>query len=254
MARSKAAAERIARRNKARAERYAQLVADEERKAVPEKFQHERKLPPLTPKTENQRLLIEWLSDSDQIFILGPAGTGKTFITATHAADRLRIGKTDHLVLTRPNVEAGRPIGFRPGTMEEKMAEWFAEVLGILRKRMGTGAFDCAMRDKKIEIVPFETMRGRSWSNAIILLDEAQNTTVHEMKMFLTRQGEGSQVIVNGDLTQDDLNGSDSGLNWAVEMVEKYDLDASIIEFGLQDIVRSGPCSEWVKVIYKEGV
>jgi phosphate starvation-inducible PhoH-like protein len=245
MARSSKAAERLALRNERRAARYTALVTETPRP--------DRVPPPIKPKTENQASLIDSLQNAQQVFILGPAGTGKTFLAATHAADRLLKRQIDQIVLTRPNVEAGRPIGFRPGTMEEKMAEWFAEVLAVLRKRMGTGAFDCAVKDKKIEMVPFETMRGRSWNSAVILLDEAQNTTIHEMKMFLTRQGEGSQVIVNGDTTQDDLGGDSNGLDWACDMVEKYNMDAHIIEFDLEDIVRSGPCAEWVKAIYKEG-
>jgi phosphate starvation-inducible PhoH-like protein len=210
-----------------------------------EKFEQERKLPPLQPKSENQAQYLRALASEDQIVVLGPAGTGKTFLAGSHAADQLRNRKRSKIILTRPNVPGGRSIGFFPGTLEEKIAPWVVPLTETIKGRMGAGAFDVALKKGDIEIVPFEVMRGRTFKDCIVILDEAQNTTPAEIKMFLTRVGEDCQVIVNGDVSQTDLKET-SGLRTAIHLIKSLSLPIPIVEFTKEDIVRSGICAMWV--------
>jgi phosphate starvation-inducible PhoH-like protein len=214
-------------------------------------IENKPKKPPLLPKTERQEDYIDAIKDFQQVIVLGPAGTGKTFIAATVAADLYELGKIDKIILTRPNVAAGKSIGFFPGSLEEKMAPWMAPVIDVLSNRMEKGAFETAYKSGNIEVVPFETMRGRSFNNAFVILDEAQNTSPHEMKMFLTRIGENCKVIINGDIMQSDLNES-SGLSKAIHMAKKYMLPVPVIEFDVDDIVRSDLCRAWIIAWMKE--
>lgn len=207
--------------------------------------------PPLLPKTSRQADYISAIGEAQQVVVLGPAGTGKTYIAATIAADMYELGRIDKIILTRPNVAAGKSIGFFPGTLEDKMAPWMAPILDVLNNRMEKGAMDTAMKNGNIEIVPFETMRGRSFNNAFVILDEAQNTSPHEMKMFLTRVGENCKVIINGDIMQSDLNES-SGLSKSIHMIKKYMLPIPVIEFQIEDIVRSDLCKQWIIAWMKE--
>lgn len=209
------------------------------------------KKPPLFPKTERQADYIKAVTEFQQVVVLGPAGTGKTYIAATIAADLYELGKIDRIILTRPNVSAGKSIGFFPGTLEEKMAPWMAPVIDVLNKRMEKGAYETAVKNGNIEVVPFETMRGRSFNDAFVILDEAQNTSPHEMKMFLTRVGENCKVIINGDIMQSDLHES-SGLSKAIHMAKKYMLPVPVIEFEVGDIVRSELCKAWIVAFMKE--
>ena len=213
------------------------------------KFKTER--PRLLPKTENQARYIEALRSADQVVVLGPAGTGKTFISSTYAADLYLDGVINTIVLTRPNVAAGKSLGFFPGTLEEKMAPWMAPVIDVLQKRMTEGVFETAVKNGNLQIVPFETMRGRSFNDAFVILDEAQNTTPHEMKMFLTRVGENCKVVVNGDIMQSDLS-EGSGLSKAIHLIKKHMMPVPVIEFTLDDVVRSDLCKLWIEAWMKE--
>jgi phosphate starvation-inducible PhoH-like protein len=210
------------------------------------KFLEEDKGPaPLLPRTDNQRLLMDAISSKDLVVTTGFAGTGKTYVSTTMAADAYHKGTVDKIILTRPNVESGRSIGFRPGTMEEKMAEWMAEQLGILKARLGPGAVEVAFKKGNFEIVPFETMRGRSFKDAFVLLDEAENITPHEMAMFTTRLGENTKTVVNGDVRQTDLKGA-NGLKALVDLIRTYGMDVPVVEFGISDIVRSDLCKQFI--------
>lgn len=211
----------------------------------------EIKKPPLLPQTERQAEYMKAIAHAQQVIVLGPAGTGKTFIAATMAADLYATKRIDKIILTRPNVAAGRSIGFFPGSLEEKMAPWMAPVIDVLNKRLDKAVIDIALRNGNIEIIPFETMRGRSFSDAFVILDEAQNTTVAEMKMFLTRVGENCRVVMNGDIQQSDLNET-SGLRKAIHMAKKHMLPVPVIEFDVEDVVRSGLCKMWIKAWIEE--
>jgi len=210
------------------------------------KFDHERALPPIKALTATQADYLAALRTSPQVVVMGPAGTGKTWIAATHAADLYRKHAISKIILTRPNVPSGRTLGAFPGTLEEKFAPWAAPVTDAIKARMGAAAFDIAVKHNDIELVPFEVMRGRSWNDAFVLLDEAQNTTPAEIKTFLTRIGENCTVVVNGDVSQCDLKES-SGLSTVLHLVKSKMLPVPIIELTFADIVRSETCAMWVR-------
>jgi phosphate starvation-inducible PhoH-like protein len=183
----------------------------------------------------------------------GPAGTGKTFVTTMYAAQEFVRGRYDKIVITRPNKGTGESLGFYPGSIIEKMSPWLAETISIIKEVMSPAAYDIALADGLIEIVPFEIVRGRSFRNTIILLTEAQNTTIVEMKAFVTRTGEDSKVIIDGDILQSDI-GPENGLVWALEMVERnkpLSELSGVVKFNSDDCVRSGLCAAWVAAIEK---
>ena len=210
------------------------------------KFGVERILPPIRALNPTQATYLEALKSSPQVIVLGPAGTGKTWIAATHAADLYRKGQISKIILTRPNVPCGRSLGYFPGSLHDKFAPWTTPLVETIRERMGTAAYDIAVKNGDIEIVPFEVMRGRSWKNAFVLLDEAQNTTEPEIKMFLTRVGENCAMVINGDVSQCDL-GVTSGLRIVLNLIRSRDLPVPVVEFTTDDIVRSGICAMWVR-------
>ena len=207
----------------------------------------------LLPKTDKQREYIEALRKAPQVIVMGPAGTGKTWCAATKAAQLYEAGIVDRIILTRPNVASGRSLGFFPGTLEEKMGPWCVPFMDVLEKHLGKEAVACAIKNGNVQVVPFEVIRGRTFDNAFVLLDEAQNTTIQEIKAFLTRIGENTQVVVNGDIAQSDLR-VESGLKRIIDLIRKQGLPVPIIEFGLDDIVRSDICAMWVRALYKEGL
>jgi phosphate starvation-inducible PhoH-like protein len=210
------------------------------------KFETERILPPIKPLNPTQATYLDALRFSPQVIVLGPAGTGKTWIAATHAADLLRSGSIEKIILTRPNVPCGRSLGYFPGSMEDKFAPWAVPVSEAIKDRIGKAAYEIALKRGNIELVPFEVMRGRSWKNAFVLLDEAQNATPAEIKMFLTRIGEDCTVVINGDVSQCDLDHG-SGLSTVLHLIKSQTLSVPVVEFGRDDIVRSGICAMWVR-------
>jgi phosphate starvation-inducible PhoH-like protein len=207
----------------------------------------------LTPKTTRQKEFIEALTDSTQVFVLGPAGTGKTYITATVAADQYTTKSIDKIVITRPHVAVGKDLGYLPGSLEEKTYPWALPVLDVLIKHLGKGAVETGIKSGNIEMAPLALMRGRSFENAFIIVDETQNITTHELKMLLTRVGENSTIVLNGDVQQSDLKEAD-GLSKVIHLAKKHLLPVSVIEFGVDDIVRSDICAQWVRVFMKENL
>jgi phosphate starvation-inducible protein PhoH and related proteins len=216
------------------------------------KFQSERSPSPIVPINEKQSAYLDALKSSAQVAVLGPAGTGKTWIAATYAADLYRQRRIDKIILTRPNVPSGRSLGFFPGGLNEKFAPWVAPVVEAIVERIGRAAYDIAVKNDDIQLVPFEVMRGRSWKDAFILLDEAQNATPTEMKTFLTRVGENCTVVINGDVSQCDLRES-SGLTTVLHLIKAQGLPVPVIEFTRDDIVRSGQCAMWVAAFAEAG-
>ena len=217
------------------------------------KFRASRALPPIKPQTARQGEYLANLRSSSQIVVIGPAGTGKTWIAATYAADLYRSGQIAKIILTRPNVPCGRSLGFFPGTLEDKFAPWAVPIAEAIKDRIGKACYEIALKNGDIEMVPFEVMRGRTWKNAFVLLDEAQNTTALEMKMFLTRIGEDCITVINGDINQCDLDAS-SGLRKALDLIAERDLPIPVIEFTIDDIVRSGLCGMWVRAFEENHV
>ncbi len=207
----------------------------------------------IVPRTDNQGLLITALKQSSQVFILGPAGTGKTYVTATYAADQYTLKEIDKIVITRPHVAVGKELGFLKGDLTEKTMPWALPVLDVLEKHLGKGTVETGIKNGNIEMAPLALMRGRSFDSAFIIVDEAQNITTHELKMLLTRVGEGSTIVLNGDAQQSDLKEAD-GLSRVIHLAKKHMLPVPIVEFGVDDIVRSDICAEWVKVFMKENL
>lgn len=207
----------------------------------------------LVPKTDKQKELIQALQESNQVFILGPAGTGKTYVTATYAADLYTLKEIDKIVITRPHVAVGKELGFLKGDLHEKTMPWALPVLDVLEKHLGKGTVETGIKNGNIEMAPLALMRGRSFDNAFIIVDETQNITTHELKMLLTRVGEGTTIVLNGDIQQSDLKEAD-GLSKVIHLAKKHQLPVPIIEFGLEDIIRSDICAQWVRVFMEEGL
>lgn len=207
----------------------------------------------ILPKTDKQGELITAIRESEQVFVVGPAGTGKTYVTATLAADQYTLKEIDRIIITRPMISVGKDIGILPGDLSEKVAPWALPVLDVLTKHLGRGAVDTGIKNGNIEVAPLALMRGRSFDDAFIICDEAQNITTHELKMLLTRVGEGSTIVLNGDVQQTDLKEGD-GLSKIIQLAKKHILPIPIVEFSMDDIVRSGICAQWVKVFYKENI
>lgn len=193
---------------------------------------------PVRPKTAGQKKYIEAIKNNDIVFGIGPAGTGKTYLAMAMAITAFKNGEVDRLVLTRPAVEAGEKLGFLPGDLQDKVDPYLRPLYDALYEIMGAEAFTHNMEKGLIEVAPLAYMRGRTLESAYIILDEAQNTTPEQMKMFLTRFGEGSKIIVTGDTTQIDLpEGKKSGLK-EVQHILNHINGIEFIYFDEHDVVR----------------
>jgi len=207
----------------------------------------------LLPKNDNQGLYIKALAEYNQVIVLGPAGTGKTYIAATKAANLYLKKGIDKIIVTRPHVAVGQGLGFLKGGLDEKTMPWALPVLDVLEKHLGKGVVETGIKNGNIEMAPMALMRGRSFDNAFIIVDEAQNITTHEIKMLLTRVGENSTIVLNGDIQQSDIK-EQSGISKIVHLAKKYQIPAPVIEFGVDDIVRSDICKMWITAFLKEGL
>jgi phosphate starvation-inducible protein PhoH and related proteins len=194
---------------------------------------------PLEPRTDKQGLYMRAIASHDVIFALGPAGTGKTYIPCAMAAQELMARRISKIIVTRPAVEAGgEKLGFLPGELEEKYEPYIAPVRKALTERMGKGHFEACLKDGKIEPYPLGFMRGETFEDAWVILDEAQNVTPELMKMFLTRIGENCKVIICGDTDQVDIEGM-AGLIDAQQRTAWSERFATV-EFDESECVRSG--------------
>lgn len=207
----------------------------------------------LEPRNDNQALHIQALQESSQVIVVGPAGVGKTYITATHAANLYNRKEIDKIIITRPHVPVGPGLGYLKGSLEEKTLPWALPVLDVFERHMGIGKVETAIKNKNIEVVPLALIRGRSFDNAFIICDEAQNMNIVEMKALLTRVGEDSQIILDGDIQQSDIK-EQSGLKKIVHLAKKYSLTVPVIEYTIDDVVRSDICKQWIKVFVEEGL
>jgi len=192
----------------------------------------------ILPRSKGQRRYLEALSKSELTFGLGPAGTGKTYLAVGMAVSMLTSGKIDRIVLSRPAVEAGERLGFLPGAMRDKIDPYLRPLYDALYDMMPSSLVDRRLETGEIEIAPLAFMRGRTLSNSYVILDEAQNATSVQMKMFLTRLGENSRIVATGDLSQIDLpTGVTSGLKNAVRTLEGLD-GVKTIRMTAEDVVR----------------
>lgn len=189
-------------------------------------------------KTKNQRRLVDEYYKNDLIFALGPAGTGKTYTAIALAVRALKNKEVKKLILTRPAVEAGERLGFLPGDMKEKLDPYLQPLYDALHDMIHPRKLQILMEEGIIQIAPLAYMRGRTLDSAFVILDEAQNTSLGQLKMFLTRMGNNAKFIVTGDATQIDLpNKRDSGLMRGVELVKNIK-GIAVINFGTEDMVR----------------
>ncbi|MDD2972432.1 MAG: PhoH family protein [Lachnospiraceae bacterium] len=193
---------------------------------------------PIKPKTLGQKKYVDAIREKMIVFGLGPAGTGKTYLAMAMAITAFKNNEVGRIILTRPAIEAGEKLGFLPGDLQSKVDPYLRPLYDALYEIMGAESFSKNMEKGLIEVAPLAYMRGRTLDNAYIILDEAQNTTPAQMKMFLTRIGFGSKVIVTGDSSQKDLApGAVSGLDIAVRILSKID-DIALCQLTSKDVVR----------------
>ena len=205
----------------------------------------------IRPKTANQKRYVDAIDDHTITFGIGPAGTGKTYLAMAMAVAALQAKKVNKIVLTRPAVEAGESLGFLPGTLSEKIDPYLRPLFDALHDMIDIDSIPRLMQSGIIEVAPLAYMRGRTLNDAFIILDEAQNTTPEQMKMFLTRLGFGSKMVVTGDVTQIDLpNGQNSGLKIVRDILKEID-DIAFLELTAEDVVRHRLIGDIVKAYDK---
>ena len=193
---------------------------------------------PVKPRSEKQQQLVDAFNRSDMVFAVGPAGTGKTYLSIALAVKALKDKTIKKIILSRPAVEAGEKLGFLPGDMKDKIDPYLQPLYDALEDMLPAAKLQDMMEKHVIQIAPLAFMRGRTLSDAIVILDEAQNTTCAQLRMFLTRMGWNSKMIITGDMTQIDLpSHTKSGLKEALEILRDIE-GISVVELGQKDIVR----------------
>ncbi len=203
------------------------------------------------PKTLGQKKYIESIKNNTIVFGIGPAGTGKTYLAVAMAVNAFRAKEVNRIILTRPAVEAGEKLGFLPGDLQQKVDPYLRPLYDALFDMLGAESFQRYQEKGCIEVAPLAYMRGRTLDESFIILDEAQNTTPEQMKMFLTRLGFGSKIVVTGDITQIDLpDGKRSGLVDAVKILKNVD-DISTVRFSEKDVVRHKLVMDIIKAYEK---
>lgn len=218
------------------------------RKQAPETEFSSDKFTEVKPLNYIQETYLDAIKYNDIVFGIGSAGTGKTYVSAAYAASQLYHKKIDKIILTRPNIETGASLGFLPGTLEEKYLPYLEPFDSVFTKMLGRGFYEWAIKNKTIDPRPLGFMRGATFENSIVLLDEAQNATKQELKMFLTRIGKNCKIVISGDPSQSDI--SNSGLLDASNRLSHIE-GVEVVEFLDSDIVRSRLCKQII-IAYNE--
>ncbi len=229
------------KRNKRANEFKAKQTAD----YVPENQEKPRPNVSVKPLNQGQSEYMVSLKECTCTIVLGVAGTGKTFLAASIAAQELSNRNIGTIVISRPNVPTGKSLGAFPGTVEEKMAPWLMSITNTLKRQLGAAFYELAVKRGQIQIQPIETIRGQSFDDAILLFDESQQLEIDEVKAIVTRIGKNSRLVLMGDITQRDNTGK--GLEYIIGLAERHDLPVDVHEFTSDDIVRSETCKMFVK-------
>lgn len=224
---------------------------------TPEEIQDSRNRPApkvrnfhLQPKNEKQEAMINAIHTSEIVVAEAPAGCGKTYISGGMAAKFLAEGLVDRIILTRANVHVGKTLGMLPGSVTDKMEPLLAPILAVLRERMGDGAYSYNLAKGKVVMQPLEYIRGNSFRDSFIIIDEAQNLTVDEVQALITRY-ESGRILFLGDNFQTDIKGQ-NGLDWLEKFSQRHNLNYPVIKFGLEHIVRSSLVKEFLTALYSE--
>jgi len=207
----------------------------------------------ILPKNEKQQDLIDAIKEAPIVATMGCAGTGKTYCSAGTVAQLFLKGGYKKIVLTRANVPTGKSLGHFPGTIAEKMTPWLMPMLEVLGKAFGRGKYEYMLNKGEIEIQPIETIRGRSYEDALVLVDEAQNLSMEELKAITTRLGENSKLVLMGDPAQSDVRSGKDLIEFCYR-VNRAGINLPIIEFGVDDIVRSDIVADLVRMFIEEGI
>lgn len=209
---------------------------------------------PVVPQNQFQSELLNAIKTKQVVFTDAPAGCGKTFVIASTVIDALKAGKIQKIILSRPSVGMGNSLGLLPGGLREKFEPYLMPIVDVITQRYGKGFYECQLGNGNIEFVPLEYLRGRSFNDAIVIVDEFQNTKPDEAYSIMTRLGETSQLFCMGDSAQHDMRG-ESGLEWATNFIDKHDLYefAELVDGDSDDIVRSGFCKAIVKARERDG-
>jgi len=204
------------------------------------------------PKTAKQKLYWHMLDSLTLIVANGVAGTSKSYTACHYAAKQLLSKSIDKVVLTRPYVSCGATMGYNVGDLNQKIFPFLLPMIGYLKEALGAATVDIMLGDGRIEIVPFEVIRGRSFSNTIILADELQSCDIASIQALTTRIGDNCKLVITGDSRQNDIKRGVDGMSYIVNILDTYNIrDSGVIEFGIEDIVRSGITRDFV-IAYEE--
>lgn len=232
------------------------MVPVEPKQSRRKKFPEEKRYHiDFVPKTENQKIAWEYFKEKDIVVLSGSAGVGKTMMICAFACDQLAKGNFDKFIITRNAIGCGKSIGFFPGTIEEKLKTWLMQVLSFCKDFVGNATVDIWMRgdSPKIVMEPLEVVRGRSYTNSIILVEEAQQLSIDEIKCLVTRIGNGSILVLTGDPKQKDIK--EDGLERFCDLVSKYSIDdIGIVKFTPDDILRHDIVKQLIIAFEKEGL
>jgi phosphate starvation-inducible PhoH-like protein len=224
------------------------------RKAREQKLEQEAPLRSfhIQPKNKNQQRLLRAIDEYPIVVTLGAAGVGKTYCAASKVAQLFSTGRYENIILTRSNVPTGRSLGFFPGDINEKLTPWLMPMISVLKHQLGF-KYEYLFNKGMIQMQPLETIRGRSFENSLILVDECQNLTIEEIKAITTRLGENSKMILMGDATQSDIDNGSNIIRFC-NVCEKNHIEIPIIQFTVDDIVRSDIVGSLVRMFIKENI